>query len=149
MGSPEMMMKNFIFTLLMSSIATKHFLVQTKEKAGDDFTTGPWSTAEPNAFGTVTYCHGCPSDKTGNQVIVDLAVEKLQQEKRCSNGDVKVSNFKAQIDDRIDHYTNYMFDLVCPEEIIRGKEICKYEVKVTDPGIPGMVISWDWIPCLD
>ena len=30
--SPEMMMKNFIFTLLMSSIATKHFLVQTEGK---------------------------------------------------------------------------------------------------------------------
>merc|ERR1712062_703752 len=96
MGSPEMMMKNFILTLLMSSIATKHFLVQTEGKAGVDY-----SKQEPKG---PKYIPLIPVNFM-NMNIVDFARKELG----CEKGDVKVSNFKAQVVAG----TNYEFVLNC------------------------------------
>ena len=67
-----MMMKNFIFTVLMSSIATTQFVPPLVGNFGDEKV---------------------------NQDIVDFAVKELQKEKGrwLCRRDVKVHNFKSQV----------------------------------------------------
>ena len=72
-----MMMKNFIFTVLMSSIATTQFV--------------PIQDGYPLV--------GNFGDEKVNQDIVDFAVKELQKEKGrwLCRRDVKVHNFKSQV----------------------------------------------------